>query len=124
LTFIAETARHPGGWLFGAGHVEFPEAYVKKIGPNQAARDIMGGILKSVGASAESEKEISLGEHTGVEFSARFTIQGLKGYTRNRIYLVGNRAYVVMILGVVGQAPTEREIDRFLRSFQLLSGHE
>lgn len=70
--------------------------------------------LKPFKGTVTSEKDIKLGQYSGIEFLA--SIEGERS-VRGRIYIVGKRPYCIVALAPKGTR--EKDIEKYLDSFKL-----
>jgi hypothetical protein len=102
-------------------HVDLPAAYVKRLTPRGVIKDIRDGMIRPFGAKVGAEKEITLGMHPGVEFTAAVQLKGVDLTASGRIYVVGNRAYTFLVMARKDSGFGAEDVGKFFQSFRLLS---
>ncbi len=85
-----------------------------KLDPNTALTSNRDKFNKSLKATLLSSREITLGEHTGLEF----TSETLAANVKSQLFLIGNRMYQTATF-VFKDVDETRNIDRFFESFKL-----
>jgi hypothetical protein len=106
---------------YQAAHIDYPAAYVKRLTGRGVVKDTMKGMTAPFGAKVSAEKELTLGKHPGVEFSAGFRLKEVDITVAGRIYVVGDRGYMLLVMGRKGREPSAEEIGTFFKSFKLLT---
>jgi hypothetical protein len=100
------------GIVYIAGWVDYaPGVKLDVRGEINANRD---NFLKGLEAKATSEKEVRIDGHPGIEFTG----ESAKAIFKSRVYLVGNRPYMLAAAWGVGQAEPPA-VGTFLNSFAL-----
>jgi hypothetical protein len=85
-----------------------------KLNPNTALTSNRDKFNKSLKATLLSSREITLGEHTGLEF----TSETLAANVKSQLFLIGNRMYQTATF-VFKDVDETRNVDRFFESFKL-----
>jgi hypothetical protein len=99
---------------------DYPEAIIKQKDPEKMLSDGVKGAMRNIRGRKNYEKDITLAGYQGKEIT--FTVpssgrlpSGGKG--KARMFLVENRLYQVLALGL--KSISEAEFDKFLDSFEL-----
>jgi hypothetical protein len=100
---------------FGVERLDFPEQSIS-LTPSSALDAVRKTAIEGIGARLLNEVSITLGNSPGREI--RFTAQGEKLLTTQRMYVVGDRLYVIFAVSLTSES-TEVAVARFLDSFQL-----
>ncbi|MBN1638198.1 MAG: hypothetical protein JW866_04475 [Ignavibacteriales bacterium] len=109
-----------GEVVFMVSYNDYPAELVEMGDPDNMLEEGKNGALGTIaGAKVISSKKIEYDGNPGIEFYATGDSQGYAVAVKARMYLVGNRLYQVMILGLEGTAD-EDEMDDFLDTFRLL----
>ena len=119
VTLVVQMANDVKGNVFGVMHGDFPQEYVKESGPRKIADRVFAGIARQSTDQAKETKEIKMGGQTGWECRVPFNAKGLDGTTHNRVFVIGNRVYLVMVMAFNKRAPSQEEIDAFMKSFKI-----
>jgi hypothetical protein len=119
VKLVCQSAEHPSGGVYGISYADLPPAYVKKTGAKGVIKDIQAGILDEMSAKPTSETEITLGKHPGLEFRAPFKAMGVEGETHARVFVVGDRGYMLVVLGLKGAISDQKEVRKFMDSLKL-----
>jgi hypothetical protein len=100
---------------------EYPAQFVLSTSPEAMLDGAVRGMGSSRGWTLQQEKRIELDRHPGREVQFSVDLPGVrqKGVGKSRLYLVGNRLYQTIILGLASKV-TLGQIDEFLDSFALL----
>ena len=103
-------------------YTDFPQATVESSGSGELLDRGIKGMKASGQWSIEGESPVTLDDHPGRE--VRFAIDPAnasseKGVGRARVFLVGHRLYQAIMVGPASKV-TEEELDRFVKSFELL----
>jgi hypothetical protein len=112
--FVAEQGQQ--AWL--VGYSDYPEATVQASDAAPMLAGARDGGVGNVNGQLVSDAEVTLNGYPGREFSASVTQAGQEMMLRERVYLVGNRLYQVLVLVPKGQE-NSTEVEDFLQSFQL-----
>lgn len=102
--------------VFAVMYCDYPVGHIQRTGPKAVLAGARNGAAASAGGQIISNNSISLGNHVGQETKIRDTAKGLE--IRNRMYLVGDRMYQVMVVAESGNAENQ-EAEDFLNSFEL-----
>lgn len=109
-----------GEVVYMVSYNDYPAELVKKGDPDNMLEEGKNGALGTItNAKVISSKKIKYDDNPGIEFYATGDSQGYGVAVKARMYLVGNRLYQVMILGLEGAAD-EDAMDDFLDTFRLL----
>jgi hypothetical protein len=95
---------------------DFPT--VNEINVQAALEAGRTGALDSMGGVLISERKISLGNNSGLEFSAKKISEGSEIIANARLYFAGHRLYQILVLTYKPHADSP-DIQKFLNSFQL-----
>jgi hypothetical protein len=100
-------------------YCDLPAWAVKAEGmsPRQFLNAFSDGFTKGGGAVELSRQEIALAGNPGLSCLLHMADKGI--YGQARVYLVGNRVYVVMAMSIDRQAVVSPEATQFFNSFQL-----
>ena len=82
------------------------------------AKAVLEGAARGLGGNIKSQKDIRLQGHPGKEVVVEMQQDGVTMVLTNRIYVVKNRLYQVLVAGVKGKEPPA-SFTRFLDSFKL-----
>jgi hypothetical protein len=96
------------------GYSDYPEEMIKKSDSQKILDGARDGAVKNVNGKLDSEKKITIDGHPGRDFS--IATEHFEG--RDRIYLVNNRLYQVMMVGS-RDFVTSKDAEKFLDSFKL-----
>jgi len=96
------------------GYNDYPEGMMKKADPEKVLDGARDGAVKNVNGKLDWEKKITIDGHPGRDFAV--TAEGLS--VRDRIYLVNDRLYQVMLVGSKDFI-TGKDGEKFLNSFKL-----
>jgi hypothetical protein len=100
--------------VFMASFNDYPDDVLKQ-GPESLLDGAQNGAIANVKGKLISSKKITLGSNPGREFE--FQALGGEGIARQRLYLVKNRLYAILVLAKGKSLPKETEA--FLTSFKL-----
>jgi hypothetical protein len=114
--FIAEQGQE--AWL--VGYSDYPEEIVQASDPEAILAGARDGAVANVNGQLVSDTEISLDGYPGREFSASVTQNGQDFVLRQRVFLVGNRLYQMVVIVPKG-TESSTEVEDFLHSFQLIA---
>ncbi|HEY3291363.1 MAG TPA: hypothetical protein VGK87_14635 [Anaerolineae bacterium] len=108
-----------GNTAYVASYSDYPEAVMAGADPLKVLEGAMNGAVTNIGGTLIDSKDVSLNDVPGKEFSANGKIanQG-EGSMRGRLYLVKNRLYQLIVVGLKDQLPTA-DVDKYLQSFKL-----
>jgi hypothetical protein len=112
--FVAEHGQQ--AWL--VGYSDYPEATVKASDPATMLAGARDGAVANANGQLVSDVEVTLNGYPGREFSAAVTQNGQEFVLRQRVYMVGNRLYQVLVLVPKGEEDSP-EVEAFFQSFQL-----
>lgn len=117
-TFAFER-KSPPMWLTVA--VSDYASSMLRFGPEVALDGARDGAVANIGGRLLSERRIFLGAHPGRELmiEARKS-EALRGLLRARIYLVGQRSYMLMAVTTEEERLKRNDVSMFLDSFTLL----
>ena len=109
-----------GGLGYGVAYSDYPEEGVRKSDPEKILDGGRNGAVSNVNGKLVIETKIALEGNPGRELviDAKDASQG-DLTIKARLFLVGNRLYVVMAAAKKGQVGF-KEMDQFLQSFKLL----
>lgn len=99
---------------------DYPESLIQQKDPERMLSDGVKGAMRNIRGSKNYEKDITLGGYKGKEIT--FTVPSSSklrsgGKGKARMFLVKNRLYQVLALGL--KSISEVEFDKFLDSFEL-----
>ena len=101
-----------GNVIYLVGYVDYqPSVRLNVQGELDATRD---KFLKAVSGTLVAEKKITLGGHSGIEFTADI---GTTHFVTSKVYVVGQRPY--QILAVTRKGADQTDANKFLSSFKL-----
>jgi len=112
--FVAEQGQK--AWL--VGYSDYPEALVEASDPATMLAGARDGAVSNVNGQLVSDAEITLNGYPGREFSASVTQNGQEIVLRQRVYMVGNRLYQVVVIAPKGEE-NSTEVEDFFQSFRL-----
>lgn len=113
-------AQSNGGRVaFGVTYSDYPVAHVRNAGAGTILEHVQGGVLRPFAGKLAHEKEIRHAGAPGREFRFTSTSGGQVTHGTWRVYLVGNRLYQLMVIGV-GQQIDADSVDKFFASFRVL----
>lgn len=96
------------------GYSDYPEAMMKKADTEKVLDGARDGAVKNVNGKLDWEKKVTIDGHSGRDFA--LSTERFKG--RDRIYLVNDRLYQVMLVGTKDFI-TSKDGEKFLDSFKL-----
>ncbi len=104
---------------FLVSYADYPQDMMSTADPLKVLDGAMNGQITNFGGTVLSSSDVSLSDNPGREFSAsgKVTTAG-DGSLRGRIYLVKNRLYQIIVVGLKDKVKTE-DVDKFLKSFKL-----
>lgn len=102
--------------VYAVTYCDYPAGHVKNLGADNVLTGARNGAAASVGGMITSHKTISLGQHKGQEVKITDAAKGME--TRNRMYLVGDRMYQVMVVRK-GGSTDDAKAEEFFDSFEL-----
>jgi hypothetical protein len=112
--FAAEQGQQ--AWL--VGYSDYPEELVQASDPAAMLAGVRDGAVSNVNGQLVSDVEATLAGYPGREFSATVTQNGQEMVMRERVYLVGNRLYQILVVVPKGEENSQ-EVEAFFESFQL-----
>jgi hypothetical protein len=118
---VRQYAIVPNKANYAVAHVDFPAAYVKRLTPRGVIKETLKDMAGPPGAKVSGEKESMLGKHPGVEFTVQFKVQDVDLLGSGRIYMVGDRAYMLLVMGRKDGGPSAEDLGKFFQSFRLLA---
>ena len=108
---------------YAVGYSDYPLAFAVTENPDAIFKGVRDTWLRRVaGRAVGPDRKLTLsGKHPGLEFTAEGNAKGSPAYVQARLFLVDQRLYQVIALGLKNQVP-QGEVNRFLQSFQLVEG--
>jgi hypothetical protein len=100
------------------GYSDFPESYVSTGNVDAMLDRARDGAAANVNGRVVKETRMRLGRYPGREFWIEGNVEGQTGMGQQRIYLVGNRLYQLVVAGPKDHFPVS-DGQRFLSSFAL-----
>jgi hypothetical protein len=102
-------------------YTDLPQVTVESSAPGELLDRGIKGMKASGQWSIEGETPATLDDHPGrdVRFAVNPTASSEKGAGRARVFLVGNRLYQAIMVGPASKV-SEEELDRYVKSFELL----
>ena len=114
--FAIELKNNAGAYILA--FADYPAATVKEKGAEQLLTESRQAMLANTpGAKLAGEKKITFDGHPGREVSIE-TSKPQPGIMRDKMYLVGNRLYQIMIAGPKEKVES-READKVFDSFKV-----
>jgi len=108
-----------GGVAYLVGYNIFPAAVIEAASPAALLNGARDGQAKAVNGTLVNEQEITLGAYPGRDLEIRAEdADGIKTL-HTRIYMVEDKLYQILVVGLEGQSAAEDTI-KFLDSFKLL----
>lgn len=107
---------HSATKVYMVAYSDYPKAAIEAGDKDMMLDGAKSGFLKKLSLKIDEEKDIEIDGNQGLYFKA----QGSGFYAVMKDYLVENRLYQVGILSQ-GSYPSDKEIDEFLNSFELLN---
>jgi hypothetical protein len=108
-----------GNVAYIVGYSDYPEEYIEDIDPRDLLLGALDGAIKTNTNRKllGGQKEVMLDDNLGIEATIYEKVEeGKYAIEKMRIYLVGNRFYVVTIIAPEGEL-TVKEMDEYLESF-------
>ncbi len=105
-----------GNRAFSVVYSDYPSGHVQSTGAENVLAGARNGAAQSVGGRIVHHESITLGNHVGQEVKIKDAGKGME--MRNRMYLVGDRMYQVMVVAKTGNSENA-EANDFLDSFEL-----
>lgn len=102
----------------GVGYAELPQS-IDDAGRAQLLADARDGFVKSVGATPEADRIVSLDGHVGREFRAEGTRDGRPLVIAGRIYAT-DRRFLQLVAVMPKEKAAEVDLPLFLGSLKLL----
>ncbi len=98
---------------------DYPEDMMSSADPLKVLEGAQNGSITNFDGKLLSSKDITLDDNPGKEFTAegKVTNPG-DGSLSGRIYLVKNRLYQIIVIGLKDKTPAA-DIDKYLKSFKL-----
>jgi hypothetical protein len=97
---------------------DFPASQIKSSSADELLDGACQGVASNIGGTITSQKSISIDNHPGQEVKVSASSRGKKVEVRNRIYLVGNRLYQVIVTAAPGDTE-DATANKFVTSFKL-----
>ncbi|MBN2572894.1 MAG: hypothetical protein JXA68_12255 [Ignavibacteriales bacterium] len=116
---IYQAMSSDGNVVYFVSYNDYPAELVEQGDPESMLEEGMNGALGTYSSQLISSKKIKYGDHPGIEFFAGGESQGYAINVKARMYLVENRLYQALVLGLEGSID-EDEMDEFLETFRLL----
>lgn len=112
ITFMYEK---DAGEAYMLAYSDYPEDIVAANDHNKLLQNAKGGFIGSLGITIEEEKEIKLGDHSGIYFKGK----SADYFVVMKDYLVKNRLYQIGVLAT-GSYPSDEAVENFVNSFKLI----
>lgn len=103
---------------YGVTYSDFPASHIESSSVDEILDGACQGAARNIGGTIISQKPISIGNHPGQEVKVAASTSGKKVEVRNRIYLVGNRLYQVVVTSTPGDTE-DSTANKFVNSFKL-----
>ena len=108
------TAVHPP-IMSMISYTDFPRQYLVNYDADGLFDNVRDQFIKEVGGKVASEKPLTLDGHHGREMK----IQMFRGEVRLRVFLVGDRLYLLSLMNMEKPFASDEEPDKFFASFKL-----
>ena len=108
---------------YAVGFSDYPLAFAVTENPDAIFKGVRDTWVRRIGGrTVGPDRKLTLaGKYPGVEFTAEGNAKGAPAYLQARLFLVDQRLYQVIAMGLKNQVP-QGELNRFLDSFQLVQG--
>jgi hypothetical protein len=108
-----------GNVVYSVTYSDYPAGYIGQTNPEELLNGARDGAVGKVDRKIIGEETVSLDGNPGKEITVYGKMEeGNYFISKMRLYLVGNRLYVVMILAPEGELSV-KEMDDYLNSFSL-----
>jgi hypothetical protein len=110
---------------YAVGYSDYPLALVIGEKPDKVFSGVRDTWVRRLGGRlvAPDAKLTLAGQYPGLEFNAEGRAKGADAFVQARLYLVDQRLYQVIAMGLKNQVP-QGEVNRFLNSFELVPTSE
>jgi hypothetical protein len=108
-----------GGNEYGIAYSDLPPGLVQQTSLDVYLNGARDGIIQAGQGKLLAEKNVTLGNHTGREFT--FEVSKPRGNGVARIFLIGNRLVELMVIGRWVN-PESKDVRKFFDSFAVLEG--
>jgi hypothetical protein len=108
---------------YAVGYSDYPLAFAVTENPDAIFKGVRDTWVRRIdGRIVGPDRKLTLaGKYPGVEFTAEGRAKGAEAHLQARLFLVDQRLYQVIAIGLKQQVP-QGEVNRFLDSFQLVEG--
>ncbi|MBD3673187.1 MAG: hypothetical protein HUJ26_06635 [Planctomycetaceae bacterium] len=113
-----------GDQIFMISYNDYPAKNVEQTDPQIILDACVQGAVKSRRGKLVSEEKIKLNGHPGRDISFTGEADGEPLMVWHRCYLVENRLFQVMVMAKKENQPTQKDVQKFLTSFQLLESQQ
>lgn len=108
-----------GAAAYLVSYSDYPEEVMAQADPLKVLDGAMNGSVTNFSGTVIESKDISINDNPGKEFTANGKVNNPgDGSLRGRIYLVKNRLYQVIVIGLKDKMATA-DINKYLQSFKL-----
>lgn len=108
-----------GNSAYMVGYSDYPAEIIEQSDPAAMLDGARDGAVSNISGTLISETAITLDGNPGRELVITAKVDDSDADVKARIYMVGNRLYQVLVIGVKGEV-TPEDADAFLQSFKLL----
>lgn len=110
------------GRAYMVGYSDYPQDFVDQTDPQVLLDGARDGAVGNINGKLVSEIKVLLeDQHPGREIVATAILdQDQEGTLKERVFLVGNRLYQIVVIAPSGEMSTQ-EMDDFIKSFKLLN---
>ena len=110
---------------YAVGYSDYPLAFAVTENPEAMFKGVRDTWVRRIGGRIVGlDRKLTLaGKYPGVEFTAEGNAKGADAFLQARLFLVDQRLYQVIVMGLKNQVP-QGEVNRFLDSFQLVEGRD
>lgn len=99
-------------------YADYPQSHVQSTSADEILDGACDGAASNINGRVISKTPITIGNHPGRELRVSATHEGKQVEVRNRVYLVGNRLYQVLVTSAPG-GTQDSTANRFVDSFKL-----
>lgn len=107
-----------GSSVYVASYAEIPEELLQFLDPETMLPLVAESAFGGIGGAIDDQREITLGEYTGLEATGTATFEGIEATIRGRFFIVDNKLY--QLFAAVPSGQSTDDVDTFLNSFSLL----
>jgi hypothetical protein len=113
-------SKHPDGRVFIISYNDYPKEYLMKAHIPELMDTIRESSLRSMQATLERQMDFTFEGGPARTVSFTLKINGVTGYGRLDYYLVSERLYQVIYIGLRKEDRDSKELKSSFKSFQLL----